>query len=264
MVSKAKVFVMKSAGTNCDEETRTAFELAGALATIGFAEELFGKAQNISRYHIIVFPGGFSYGDDIAAGKVWATEIKHFFHEELQKFISQGNLVLGICNGFQVLVKLGLLPSLDGTTEQTVSLTFNDSARYEDRWVHLRKCSNKSVFINDTDGLLYMPIAHAEGKFIVKNQKVLNKLFKNNQVIFQYTDRNDRLAGYPANPNGSLKNIAGICDPTGRVLGMMPHPERAVVRTHYPNWRRHTIKPSIMGMTIIQNCVNYIKKSLLS
>ena len=263
MVKRPEVVVLKSAGTNCDEETKIAFELAGAHTEIIHMEELYRKKKNLEKYHIIVFPGGFSYGDDIAAGKVWAIEIKHFFIEKLRKFVNDGKLVLGICNGFQVLVKLGLLPAIDGRMEQSVSLVFNNLARYEDRWIYLKKCSEKSVFVKDTGGLLYMPVAHAEGKFITRDDETLRKLFENFQVVFQYVDMNGKISGFPANPNGSVKNIAGICDNTGRVLGMMPHPERAVLETQYPDWRRNKVKSSMMGLNIIKNGVNYIKTTLL-
>lgn len=263
MVKKPKVAVLKSSGTNCDNETKIAFELAGGNAKIVHTQELYAKKKSLDSYHIVVFPGGFSYGDDIAAGKVWATEIKHFFIEKLEKFIKEGKLVLGICNGFQVLVKLGLLPALDYKMEQSVSLIFNDSARYEDRWVYLKKSSKKSIFVKDLDELLYIPVAHAEGKFITKDDGTRAQLFENNQVVFQYVNKDGHLNGYPANPNGSIGNIAGICDRTGRVLGMMPHPERAVLKTHYPDWRRNRIKERIMGITIIKNALNYAKKTLL-
>lgn len=263
MVRKPKAIILKSAGTNCDFETKIAFELAGADAEIVHTQDLYTKKVSLRKFHIIVFPGGFSYGDDIAAGKVWATEIRHFFIEKLEQFIEQGKLVLGICNGFQVLVKLGLLPGFDKKMKQSVSLICNDSARYEDRWVYLKRCSTRSVFVKNLEGFLYIPVAHTEGKFITRDAEILNRLFVNNQVVFQYVDKDGNLGGYPANPNGSVRNIAGICDKTGRVLGMMPHPERAVLRTHFPNWRISKIRASVMGLTIIRNGLDYIKTTLL-
>ncbi|OQX56666.1 MAG: phosphoribosylformylglycinamidine synthase I [Candidatus Cloacimonas sp. 4484_209] len=263
MVKNPTVCVLKSAGTNCELETKTAFEYAGAKAEIVLTQEIYNKGKNLQKYHILVFPGGFSYGDDIAAGKVWATEIKNFFIHQTEEFIKQGKLILGICNGFQVLVKLGLLPAFEGKIEQTVSLVYNDSARYEDRWVYLKQCPSRSVFVRDTEELLYIPVAHTEGKFITKNKTILKNLFKNKQIVFQYVDENGMLSGYPANPNGSEQNIAGICDSTGRVLGLMPHPERAVFRTQYPNWRREKIKQSNMGLTIIKNAVFYVRTTIL-
>lgn len=263
LVKKAKVAILKSSGTNCDQETKIAFEDAGADSSIILTEELYKNKKRLNHFHIIVFPGGFSYGDDIAAGKVWATEIKYFIMEEINNFIDDGKLVLGICNGFQVLVKLGLLPAINKNKEQSVSLIFNNSARYEDRWVYLRKLSTKSVFVSDKEDLLYMPVAHAEGKFTIKNEKILEQLFNNQQVILQYVNKDGKKTGYPDNPNGSVRNIAGICDPTGRVLGLMPHPERASLKTHYPNWRREKIKKSIMGIAIINNGVSYVNKNIL-
>lgn len=263
MVKKPDVIVLKSAGTNCDLETKIAFELSGANAEIVNFTELFRKKKRLSEFHIMVLPGGFSYGDDIAAGKVWATEINYYFTEEIENFIRQGKLILGICNGFQVLVKLGILPAFDGNIKQCVTLTFNDIPRYVDRWVYLKKRSMKSAFFTKSSDLLNIPVAHAEGKFITKNSRILERLFRDDQVAFQYVDKNGRVLGYPTNPNGSARNIAGICDPTGRVLGMMPHPERAILKTQYPNWRREKVKVSAMGRTIIAGGVEYARRNLL-
>lgn len=263
VVKKTHVFVLKSAGTNCDEETRLAFRHAGAHAEIGFSNEFFGNTEIFKRTHIIVLPGGFSYGDDIAGGRVWASELKHFYFDRLNDFIRQGKLIIGICNGFQVLVKLGLLPALGGMNDQTVSLIGNDSARYEDRWVYLKPRKSRSVFISDTGCLIHIPVAHAEGKFIAGDEAILRDLFGNDQVVFQYVAANGDMAGYPSNPNGSVRNIAGICDTTGRVLGMMPHPERAVLRTHFPNWRRSGKKAVLTGSAIISGAIDYVRNTLL-
>jgi phosphoribosylformylglycinamidine synthase I len=263
VVKKPRVFVLKSAGTNCDVETKTAFELAGANAAIGFSDDLFKNKSEFRKTHIIVFPGGFSYGDDIAAGKVWATELKYFYFDRLQKFIERENLIIGICNGFQVLVKLGLLPAMHGKREQTASLICNDSGRYEDRWVYLKTRKSRSVIIRNVDKPIHIPVAHAEGKFITSNEKMLKQLFAEEQVVFQYVSAKGTLAGYPANPNGSLRNIAGICDSTGQVLGMMPHPERAILHTHYPNWRRSDHDAFLTGTTIINGALEYVRKTLL-
>jgi phosphoribosylformylglycinamidine synthase len=255
--------VLKSAGTNCDEETRLAFELAGAHASIGFSDDLFNVPATLRSTHIIVFPGGFSYGDDIAAGKVWATELKHFFFDKLNDFLTRGNLIIGICNGFQVLVKLGLLPAIDGNHEQSVSLICNDSGRYEDRWVYIKTRKSRSVFIRSVHDLIHIPVAHAEGKFTAGNSETLDRLFAEEQVVFQYVTAKGAYGGYPANPNGSLRNIAGICDSTGQVLGMMPHPERAILNTHYPNWRRSNNRAILTGSTIINGAIDYVRKILL-
>jgi len=263
MVKVPTALVLKAPGTNCDEETKTAFELVGCHTEIVLMEELYRGEIELNRFHILIFPGGFSYGDDIAAGKVWATEIEHSLREKIEHFIKEGKLVLGICNGFQVLVKLGILPALNRKIEQSVSLITNDSARYEDRWVFLKSISKKSVFVKNTEKLFYIPVAHTEGKFVARDNNTLKKLFDDKQVIFQYVDRKGMTGGYPINPNGSVRNIAGICDTTGRVLGMMPHPERAILVTQYPNWRRNRVNSSMMGLTIIKNAIHYIKTSLL-
>ncbi len=263
MVKNPNVIILKSAGTNCDLETKIAFELSGANAQIVGFTELLRRKKQLSKFHILVIPGGFSYGDDIAAGKVWATEIRHYLSEEMKSFSRKGKLILGICNGFQVLVKLGILPGFDGNFKQSVTLTFNDKPRYVDRWVYLKKSSRKSAFLKNFHGLLNIPVAHTEGKFITKNEEILKRLFRDNQIALQYVDSEGNLTGYPANPNGSVGNIAGICDPSGRILGMMPHPERAVLKTHYPNWRREKIRTSSMGKTIIKNGIEYARKNLV-
>lgn len=262
MVKKPRVFVLKSAGTNCDLETKQAFELAGAQAAIGFSCDLFNSPR-FKKTHIIVFPGGFSYGDDIAAGKVWATELKCFYFDKLQDFIERGNLIIGICNGFQVLVRLGILPAMGGKTEQIVTLVCNDSGRYEDRWVYLKTRKSRSVIVPELHQPIHIPIAHAEGKFITNNSATLEELFKKQQVVFQYVSKKGAFAGYPVNPNGSLRHIAGICDATGQVLGMMPHPERAILPTHSPNWRRTDQQGFLTGATIINGALEYVRKTLL-
>jgi phosphoribosylformylglycinamidine synthase len=208
-------------------------------------------------------PGGFSYGDDISAGRVWAAELKHFYFDKLSDFIERGNLIIGICNGFQVLVKLGLLPAVHGKHEQSASLVYNDSGRYEDRWVYLKARRSKSVIVQDINDLVHVPVAHAEGKFITNSEKTLNQLFAEGQIVFQYVTAKGALAGYPLNPNGSLKNIAGICDNTGQVLGMMPHPERAILNTHYPNWRRSDSKRVLTGSSVINGAIDYVRRNLL-
>lgn len=263
MVKKPRVFVLKSAGTNCDRETELAFQLAGAETSIGFASDLFSKRAEFERTQIIVFPGGFSYGDDIAAGRVWASELNHFYFDELLSFIERGNLIIGICNGFQVLVKLGLLPAVDKKHEQIASLVCNDSGRYEDRWVYLKARKSRSVIIRDLRDPIHIPVAHAEGKFITDNPATLGRLFEEQHVVFQYVTAQGALGGYPSNPNGSIRNIAGICDSTGQILGMMPHPERAILNTHYPNWRRSDKRQALTGFAIINGAIDYVKKNLL-
>ena len=265
--NKPKAIILRTAGTNCDYETRYALEKAGADVDLVHVNQLVKDKGLLSSYHIFVLPGGFTYGDDIAAGKVLANQLRHHLLDELTRFVDDGKLVIGICNGFQVLIKMGLLPGINGTQpsfneyRQEFTLTYNDSNKFEDRWVYLKSFSDKSVFI-DNDCILYVPIAHAEGKFVAGNGGELENLGKSGQIIFKYVDKDGNIANYPWNPNGSLDNIAGICDSTGRVLGMMPHPERYIEPTQHPRWTREGLKAEGDGIAIFRNAVNYVKEEM--
>ena len=265
--NKPKAIILRTAGTNCDYETRYALEKAGADVDLVHVNQLVKDKGLLSSYHIFVLPGGFTYGDDIAAGKVLANQLRHHLLDELTRFVDDGKLVIGICNGFQVLIKMGLLPGINGTQpsfneyRQEFTLTYNDSNKFEDRWVYLKSFSDKSVFI-DKDCLLYVPIAHAEGKFVAGDGGELENLGKSGQIIFKYVDKDGNIANYPWNPNGSLENIAGICDSTGRVLGMMPHPERYIEPTQHPRWTREGLKTEGDGIAIFRNAVNYVKEKM--
>jgi phosphoribosylformylglycinamidine synthase len=219
--------------------------------------------RKLSDYHILAFPGGFSFGDDIASGKVLANMIKYNLGEHIQEFIDAGKLIMGICNGFQAMVKMGSLPAFNcdyGT--QDVTLTFNDSGRFEDRWVHLKaNTKSKCVFTKGIENI-YLPVRHGEGKFVVKNPQVLARLKKENHIVFQYTGSEGNIAGYPDNPNGSVDNIAAICDETGRVFGMMPHPEAFQHRTNHPRWTREELPEEGAGVAIFRNAVEYVKENL--
>ncbi len=254
-----KVLILRTAGTNCNYETQYAFEKAGATVDVVHINALLADKKLLHEYHILTLPGGFTYGDDVAAGKILANQIKYNLEDDIQTFLNQKKLILGICNGFQVLVKTGLLPSIHGR-DQEVTLTFNDSNKFEDRWVYLKTCSNKSVFIKDSDmAVMYLPIAHGEGKFVARDEDVLNNITSNGQVIFKYVNERGEDAGYPWNPNGSVQSIAGVCDPTGQILGIMPHPERHLEPTHHPRWTRDGLKEFGDGFTIFRNAVHYVK-----
>ncbi len=257
-----RVGVLFAAGINCDEETIYAFELVGAKAERVHINQFKRAPARLQKYHIFVIPGGFSYGDYIAAGKVLAVEIKHILAEEIDRFLKSGKLILGICNGFQVLVKCGLLPAFERPFEpQTVTLDANDSNRYEDRWVYLKTERSNCVFTRNLPEIIYLPVAHAEGKFIANSAKTLKKLNANHQVVFRYVTAEGKPASYPDNPNGSLEGIAGICDPSGRIFGLMPHPERYIYKEHHPRWQREKLtKPD--GLAIFENAVKYAKENL--
>lgn len=251
------VLVLRAAGSNCDLETKYAFDIAGAQADLVHINRLQNGDVDLSAYQVLAIPGGFTYGDDISAGKILANQMKYKLGDQLAEFHAQGKLIIGICNGFQVLVKSGLLPRVDMLGEQDVTLTFNDSGRFEDRWVHLNSQQSVCVFTQEIKDRVYFPVAHAEGKFVVRNNAVLARLKEKKQIVFQYAAAAGGAPVYPQNPNGSIDDIAGICDPTGRVLGMMPHPERFLDPTNHPQWTRLGLQKEGDGCYIFRNAVNY-------
>ncbi len=264
-MSKPKVIILRTAGTNCDQETQFAFENLGAQAECVHINQLIHGTKNLKDYHILAVPGGFSYGDDIASGKILANELRLRLGPDLEKFIADEKLIIGICNGFQILVKAGILPGLntkDGGFEQTVTLTNNDSSKFEDRWIHLRPENSICVWTQGMEENIYLPVAHGEGKFFVSDDQVLDQLRTNRQVVFRYTAADGRNPTYPENPNGSLDDIAGICDATGRIFGLMPHPERHILRTQHPSWTRLK-KQEGDGNRIFRNGMAYIQKRFL-
>lgn len=258
---KVKVLILYGYGINCDRETAQGFELAGARAERVHLNQIIGGEKKLEDYQILALPGGFSFGDDLGAAKVLAIKIKFNLAEDFQEFIKKGKLIIGICNGFQVMVKLGILPGFGKNHQQNLTLTFNDSGRFEDRWVYL-KINQKSPCIW-TQGIenIYLAVRHGEGKFVTKDKKTLEKLEKQNQIVLQYTNDKGELAGYSSNPNGSELNIAGICDETGRILGLMPHPEAFLFPQNHPRWTREAIKMG-QGLKVFQNAVNFVKKEL--
>jgi len=258
-MADVKAVVLRAAGINCDVETQYALELAGAKAQRVHINRMIENKSLLDEFQIIVIPGGFSYGDDVAAGKILANQIVHHLFEPLQNFIDQGKLVLGICNGFQVLVKTGILPG-DNSEQQEVTITDNDSGKYEDRWVYLAPQTDRCVFI-EPGRQIYLPIAHAEGKIVTKDQATLDRLKAEGHLAFKYVDENGDEGDYPVNPNGSVESIAGLTDSTGRVLGLMPHPERFVRRTQHPHWTRSDDVDND-GMTIFDNAVKYVRENL--
>ena len=256
-----KVLILRTAGTNCDYETRYAFEKAGAKVDAVHINILLANKKLLEDYQILTLPGGFTYGDDVSAGKILANQIKYNLEEDIKTFIHEKKLILGICNGFQALTKAGLLPAID-KQHQEATLTFNDSNKFEDRWVYLKISSNKSIFVKDGNiSKMYLPIAHGEGKFVTKDETTLNKITMNHQIVFKYVNEQGEETGYPWNPNGSVRNIAGICDPTGQILGIIPHPERHVEPTQHPRWTRNGLKEFGDGFLIFRNAVDYIKSN---
>lgn len=266
MVNKPKVCVLLAAGINRDYDAKHAFEKAGAQVERVHVNTLASREKILKEYQILMLPGGFSFGDDIASGKVLANKLKYKVLDQILEFISDRKLIFGVCNGFQVMVKLGLLPGFnDDYKTQLTTLTFNDSGKFEDRWVHLKVNSNSNcIFTKGINELLYVPVCHGEGKFVVEDKEVLKKISLNKQVVVQYVDTEGSFAGYPFNPNGSVNNIAGICDETGRVFGMMPHPEDFIRKTHHPSWTRENVLESGSGLKFFINAVGYARENLSS
>ncbi len=254
---KPRVLVLRAAGSNCDMETAYAFDLAGGKSDIVHINRVLSGQVHFRDYQILAIPGGFTYGDDISAGKVMGNQLKYLLADMLTDFYSDGKLILGICNGFQVLVKAGLLPKLDFNAEQTVTLTNNDNGMYTDRWIYLRVNPGPCVFTQGMHEVIYIPVAHAEGKFIVRQPSVLQELIDGQQIVFQYVKPDRGAAEYPWNPNGSIADIAGICDPSGRILGLMPHPERHIDPTQHPRWTRAGLAREGDGLPLFRNAVRF-------
>lgn len=256
----AKAAVLCGYGINCDYETEYALRASLADTKRIHIYEIMQNPCKLEDFNLLVFPGGFSYGDDLGGGKILANKIKFKLKEYIDDFIKQKKLVIGICNGFQILVKMGLLPYNDFA--QKVTLTSNDSGKFEDRWVHL-KINQKSpcIFTKDIDSLM-LPIRHGEGKFVTDNT-TLKDLVSKNMIVLQYANEFNELIGYPYNPNGSLFNIAGICNESGNVFGIMPHPEAYNSITNNPFWTH--VKDKIInwkgsGMKIFENAVVYLNE----
>ncbi len=323
-MEQVRAIVLRAAGINTDLETQYALELAGAGTDRVHINRVIEDKSLLDQYHILIFPGGFSYGDDVAAGKIMANQVVHHLADSVRKFIDDGKLVLGICNGFQVLVKAGILPGSEkGTSglyastkslgsislkngqaesldmqpgfegekskreifppqsrpdvpfsestvppgwqpfrQEDVTITYNDSNKYEDRWVYLEPQSDRCVFI-EPQRRICVPIAHGEGKIVTKNDEALQRLKNEGYVAYKYVDENGQEGPYPINPNGSTESIAGLTDRTGRVLGLMPHPERYVRRTQHPHWSRLGEDLDPDGIKIFHNAVKYVKDNLL-
>jgi phosphoribosylformylglycinamidine synthase len=256
-----KALILRTAGINCDLETQFAFTTAGATAERVHVNRLIENPAALDQYQILCIPGGFSYGDDLGAGRVLAAQLVVHLRDRLTRFIAGGNLVIGICNGFQVLVKTGLLPGPVTKGEeplaQSVTVTYNDSGKFEDRWVHLRADSPNCVFLERGE-IIYLPIAHGEGKVIPRDKEHREALSAAGRVALRYVGpQGEDAPGFPANPNGSLGDIAALSDATGRVLGLMPHPERHLFGYQHPEWTRRGLAPEGDGLRFFRRAVKY-------
>ena len=272
-MAQPRVIILRAPGTNCDQETAFAFEQAGAVTKSLHVNRLLEDTSELDAAQILCLPGGFSYGDDIAAGRILGNQLRHHLVDSLRKFKDDNKLILGICNGFQILIKSGILlddsPAEEGTSQNSpATLAWNDSGKFEDRWVHLSVSGNRSVFLAGIESM-FLPVAHAEGKFVAQDEAALSRLDDAGQLVLRYCDRNGcghngsaesadgEVLPFPENPNGSARNTAGVCDSTGRVLGLMPHPERFIDPTHHPRWTRGEAPEVGDGLRLFQNAVAY-------
>jgi phosphoribosylformylglycinamidine synthase len=296
------VLVLRAAGINCDEEVMHGWRLAGAKPTLLPLSRVAERPGLIDDFWIVTLPGGFSYGDDLGAGTILAQRVAYELVEPLRKLVARGGGVFGICNGFQVLVKAGLLPGEDPSAkfkEQSpkretpssifdprssnfgLTVTYNESAKFEARWVRLKVCTDRCPFLGDCglriadrgfenrnpiqsaihnpqSAILEMPVEHAEGRVVAADASVVRELEQAGQIALRYVDEGGRHDTYPANPNGSTDGIAGLCDATGRIFGLMPHPDRYLDPTQHPLWTRHRQANGVPdGLSVFQNAVRY-------
>ena len=283
-MAQPRVLVLRAPGTNCDIETAYAFERAGATAERLHINRLRETPAALDAFQILCLPGGFSYGDDVSAGRILGNQIRVALGDQFRKFRDSGKLILGICNGFQILLKSGILlednVAADASTKTSAvptaqaTLALNESGRYEDRWVRLNVNGDKCVFFRGVESM-YLPVAHAEGKFVTRDAAVLKSLEAGGQAVLKYRPLKELAAvgasqaaassathtvPYPDNPNGATNDIAGICDATGRVLGLMPHPERHLDPLQHPRWTRLKELPKEGdGFALFKNAVGFFK-----
>ncbi len=275
MGKKVKAIVITGYGTNCEMEMAHACKLGGAeQVDIVHMSELLHGEYSFDDYHLLNLPGGFLDGDDLGAGQAGAHRIKYAtvkgtgekIHDQLLRFINDGKLVIGVCNGFQLMVKMGLLPGFAGNfNNRIVSLTYNDSSRFEDRWTNLLVNENSPCVFTRNLQNLYYPVRHGEGKFVTKDEATLKNIQDNNLVVLRYAHPQslEPTMEHPYNPNGSPDAIAAICDPTGRLFGLMPHPEAFLHRTNHPRWTREDLPDEGQGVALFRNGIEFIRDNLL-
>ena len=270
-MKKVTALIITGYGINCEEEMAAAYDLAGANTNIYHLNDIFNGIINIHDYDILNFPGGFAFGDDLGSGKVLSNKMKFkkmsdgsLFMDEIHKFLNDGKFILGICNGFQFLVKMGLLPNTNGNFDQEVTLTRNNSAKYEDRWIYLKKNPKcNTPFLKGID-IMPCPVRHGEGKLIIKDEAVKTEILNKNLNAFSYCNADGKITSeYPLNPNGAELDCAALTDPTGQVLAMMPHPEAFLSLYNHPNWgQMKRQNPDISedgdGLKIFRNIIDHI------
>ncbi|QWV95592.1 phosphoribosylformylglycinamidine synthase subunit PurQ [Geomonas oryzisoli] len=273
-MTKAKALVITGNGTNCETEAAHACKLGGFdEARIAHIAELLTGEVTLDDYHFLNLTGGFLDGDDLGSAKAQANRLRYAAVEgkeerlvdQITRFIADGKLILGVCNGFQLLVKMGMLPALGGNyLNQTATLTYNEGGRFQDRWCYLKvDAASPSLYTRGIEGGVYLPVRHGEGKFLVDDAKTLEAIEAKHLSCLKYSDKNYTAATmeFPENPNGSVNAIAGICDETGRIMGLMPHPEAFVHRTQHPRWTREELPEEGEGLIFFKNAAKYVKEN---
>jgi phosphoribosylformylglycinamidine synthase len=266
MATTVKTLIITGFGLNCEKETAKAFEICGSETAQVHLNDLLEDKTSISGYHILVFIGGFSFGDHLGAGTVFANRVKYRLQKELEQFVADGKLIIGICNGFQTLSRLGLVPALNGEYfVQTAALAHNDSTLFRDDWVNLKAESASPCIFTKSIDQIRLPIRHGEGKFVA-DDAVLKEIEEKNLVALRYcTAEGDTECSFPANPNGSRNSIAGICDESGRIFGLMPHPEAFLSPFNAPDWQKQKMSGNLPeegeGVIFFRNAVDYIQKN---
>lgn len=269
---KPRSLILVGNGINCEYETAHAHKLVGFEPDLIHINTLMENPETIKDYTFITLPGGFLDGDDLGSAKAQAVRWKYqkilksgkTFIDSLITFVEAGKIILGICNGFQLLVKTGLLPGINGNySAQTVTLTFNDAGRFEDRWVYLKNNEFSHCIFTKDIHTIYLPVRHGEGKLVVDTQKTLNAIRRDGHIVMQYADEHGNVTDqYPDNPNGSTESVAGLCDSTGRIFGLMPHPEAFVHRIQHPRWTREKLPEEGAGLAMFKNAFTYVTENL--
>jgi len=275
-MSEIRAIVITGNGTNCETEAAHACRLAGFdNARIAHIAEILSGEVRLDDYHFLNLTGGFLDGDDLGSAKAQANRLKHAtvegtgerLVEQFTRFIDNGKLILGVCNGFQLMVKMGMLPGFDNKyLEQTVTLTHNDCGRFQDRWCYLKNDPDSPcIFTKGIEKGIYLPVRHGEGKFLADTPETLERIESGHLAVFKYSDHDydSPVMEFPLNPNGSINAIAGLCDPTGRLMGLMPHPEAFVHYTQHPRWTRENLPEDGDGLIIYRNAAEYVRRYLM-
>jgi phosphoribosylformylglycinamidine (FGAM) synthase-like amidotransferase family enzyme len=275
-MAQTRAIVITGNGTNCEMEAAHACRLGGFdEAVIAHIAEILSGEVRLDDFHFLNLTGGFLDGDDLGSAKAQANRLKHAvvtgsgekLVDQFTRFIQAGKLILGVCNGFQLMVKMGMLPGFDGDyLAQSVTLTHNDCGRFQDRWTYLKADpASPSVFTRGIEKGIYLPMRHGEGKFLCDSDATLGRIEREHLATFKYSgpDYLEPTMEFPANPNGSVNAIAGICDPTGRLMGLMPHPEAFVHYTQHPRWTREQLPVEGDGLALYKNAAEYVRSNLM-